>query len=196
MTYLNRTSTLGLLLACLLVTAGCASDKSAEAADNTTEKKAMNLDESQKDNSDKKAMESPDKKAMAPAPEEAVKAKAVKGGADDVALGGYCPVAYKMADKPIEGKEKFAVDHKGRTYYLANAKAKKAFEKMPDKFAVKYDGWCATGLAKGKEITSDPKVFTVYEGNIYLFSSPKAKKMFEKAPAEMAKKANQTWSNK
>lgn len=56
------------------------------------------------------------------------------------------------------------------------------FDNSPDQFNVAYHGYCATGVAMGKKIASNPQTFTVNRGVTYLFSSAEAKAMFDKDP--------------
>ncbi|MDX2014899.1 MAG: YHS domain-containing (seleno)protein [Myxococcaceae bacterium] len=109
-----------------------------------------------------------------------------------VKLGGYCPVAYVSANKALPGDLKVTSEVDGRVYAFINEGAKKAFDADPQKFtsAIQYDAWCATGLATGKRIPSDPALFSVVDGKVYLFSSKGAKDTFDKAPKELVAKAD------
>jgi YHS domain-containing protein len=113
--------------------------------------------------------------------------------AAEAAIGGYCPVAYTAMDKAVKGDPKFASVHDGKTYHLTNAKAKKMFDKAPEDYTVAYDGWCATAMAQGKKIESDPTLFVVGDGKTYLFSSKKAKAMFNKDAHGTIAKADSNW---
>lgn len=108
--------------------------------------------------------------------------------------GGYCPVAYVKAHKPVKGDPQFRSEKDGQVYYFANAMAKQMFDAEPAKYQIAYDGWCATGVAMGKKIPSNPELFTEREGVTYLFSSEQAKAMFDKDPAMTVAKANEGWS--
>ena len=112
----------------------------------------------------------------------------------DVALGGYCPVAYVAMDKAVKGDAKIVVDYQGKTYYLANSKAKKMFDMSPESYLVAYDGWCATAMAQGMKVESDPTVFIVRDGKTYLFSNDEAKKMFTADASGVVAKADKNWS--
>ena len=101
-----------------------------------------------------------------------------------------------MAGKPIQGKKELAVEHGGQTWYLANEKAMKAFKANPDNFEVKFPGWCAAGLAMGKQVEADPTIFAVHNEKIYLFSSEEAKEKFMSSPDEMVKKAKENYNAK
>ena len=111
----------------------------------------------------------------------------------DVALDGYCPVAYAVMDKAVKGDSKFASEYQDETYYLANGKAKMMFDKSPESYVVAYDGWCATGVANGMKVESDPTVFVVRDGKTYLFSSEEAKAMFSKDATGLVAMADQHW---
>lgn len=100
----------------------------------------------------------------------------------NVALNQYCPVAYSAMGKAMKGDAKYVSTFKGKKYYLLNADAKKMFDADPQKYLPKYDGFCATAVAMGKKLESDPAFFTVYEGATYLFSSKEAKAEFDKNP--------------
>ncbi len=109
----------------------------------------------------------------------------------EVALHQYCPVAYVAMNKAVKGNEKYSSVYKGETYYFANGKAKKMFDDEPDKYLPKYEGYCATGLAMGKKVESDPQIFSEYEGKTYLFSNKMAKEAFDKDPEMTIKKADE-----
>ena len=108
-------------------------------------------------------------------------------------IGGYCPVSYQLAGKAVKGDVKFKQVMRGGLYHLANAEAKTAFIKEPDKFIPQYAGFCAEGVARGKRYVGDPTVFAVVDGRTYLFFDAAAKKTFEANPAETIKSADTNW---
>ena len=111
----------------------------------------------------------------------------------DIALGGYCPVAYVAMGKAVKGDSKITSEYEGETYYLANGKAKKMFDMAPESYLVAYDGWCATAMAQGMKVESDPTVFVVRDGKTYLFSNDEAKKMFTADASSVVAKADTNW---
>jgi YHS domain-containing protein len=115
-------------------------------------------------------------------------------GEKELIAGGYCPVAYVKMHKAVKGDAAFRSEKDGRTYQFANAQAKQMFDAEPAKYRIAYDGWCATGVAMGKKIASNPELFTEREGVTYLFSSEQAKAMFDKDPAMTIAKADEGWS--
>ncbi len=113
-----------------------------------------------------------------------------------VGLGGHCPVGFVMAGKPIIGDPKFSSEYQGVTYYSSSAEAKTMFDKEPGKYvdAIRYKGYCATGLAMGKQIESDPSLFSRVDGKVYFFSSKEAKAMFDKEPKKYIGMADKEWT--
>ncbi len=113
----------------------------------------------------------------------------------EVALGGYCPVAYTAAGKAIKGDPRYATRYLGHKFQFASADAKKMFDADPGKYVVAYDGFCATAMAMGQKVASDPTLFSVYQGKAYLFSNAAAKAAFDKDPAGTTARADGHWSH-
>lgn len=111
------------------------------------------------------------------------------------AYGGHCPVAYVEMNQPVMGDPELMLDLQGARILFANAGAKKMYEKNPKKYEVAYHGYCAAAMAMGKKYQSDPTIFAVRDGKTYLFSSEKAKKMFEAKATEVVKKADAQWAS-
>jgi len=107
--------------------------------------------------------------------------------------GGYCAVAYAKMGKAVKGNPSFSSEQDGRLYYSSSAEAKKMFDAEPAKYRIAYDGWCATGVAMGKKIASNPELFTAHKGTTYLFSNADAKAMFDKDPDMTIAKASESW---
>jgi YHS domain-containing protein len=108
----------------------------------------------------------------------------------DVALHEYCPVAYLAAGKALKGSEKYSSTYKGKTYYFVDAGIKKLFDATPAKYLPKYDSYCATAMAVGKKVESNPELFSVHKNATYLFSTEEAKAAFDSDPNGTATKAD------
>jgi YHS domain-containing protein len=67
------------------------------------------------------------------------------------------------------------------------------FDKAPEDYAVAYDGRCATGMAHGMKVESDPTLFVVQDGRTYLFSNEEARAMFLGDAASVVAKADTNW---
>jgi len=110
----------------------------------------------------------------------------------EIAIGGFCPVSYQTEVKAVKGDPALAVEYQGFVYNCANAEAKKRFEADPAKYVPKYGGLCTTSLggSYGNRNPSDPEVFYVIDGALYLFSSVRARNAFDRWPDEYIAKAN------
>ncbi|MCR9142104.1 MAG: YHS domain protein [bacterium] len=92
--------------------------------------------------------------------------QAEQGG---VALAGYDTVAYFTMNKAVKGKSQFQAQYLGKTWNFANANHKKLFEANPAKYAPQYGGYCAWGIAEKDDFfPSDPTVFAIHGGKLYL----------------------------
>ena len=111
----------------------------------------------------------------------------------EVALDGYCPVCYLAANKAVEGSSKFSAAYQGKTYHFVSTETRDLFRSEPDKYLPQYDGYCAFGMAYGKKIQSDPTVFTVRGGKVYLNKDKATGKKFEKDLQGLIKKADVQW---
>lgn len=111
------------------------------------------------------------------------------------AIGGHCPVAYVKMGKAVKGDARWSSERDGQTFLFSAAQAKELYDKSPDQFNVAYHGYCATGVAMGKKIDSNPETFTVNKGVTYLFSNAGAKAMFDKDPAGSIAKADKNWAS-
>jgi|CXWL01.1.fsa_nt_gi YHS domain-containing protein len=107
--------------------------------------------------------------------------------------GGYCAVAYAKMGKAVKGSPQFASVVDGQAYHFVSAEAKKMFDAEPTKYPIAYQGYCATGVAMGKKLVSNPEIFTVHKGTTYLFSNAEAKMMFDKDPEMTISKAAANW---
>lgn len=110
------------------------------------------------------------------------------------AIGGYCPVAYVKMSKAVKGDARWSSERDGQLFLFSAPQAKELFEKSPDQFRVAYQGYCATGVAMGKKIPSNPELFAVRNGVTYLFSNAQAKAMFDKDPDATIAKADTSWT--
>ena len=109
------------------------------------------------------------------------------------AIGGYCPVAYAAMNKAVKGDPAFSSVHNGQRFQFVNAGAKKMFDAEPRRYSPRFEGWCATAVAQGMKVESQPTLFTVHEGKTYLFSSQEAKAMFDQDTAGTITKADANW---
>lgn len=117
----------------------------------------------------------------------------VKGAIEGVEIAGYCPVAYVEANKPVLGKQAYPVTYKGKTYWFIDRGAQAAYKNNPERYRIAYQGWSATELASGERVTSDPTLFVVHNGVVYLFASTSSRDAFLADSEAIVRKASEHW---
>lgn len=90
------------------------------------------------------------------------------GRFNNVAIGGYDPVAYFTDSAAVEGEKSITHKWNGAEWRFASAEHRELFAADPEKYAPQYGGYCAYAVSKGKTASSDPKIWTVREGKLYL----------------------------
>ena len=111
------------------------------------------------------------------------------GGSMPVGLEGYCGVS--LVDKRIwvEGRAKWGVRHRGRTYLFAGPEEQKAFLANPDRYAPGLSGDDPVlAIDLGRKVTGQRQYGVSYRSKIYLFSSPDTKAAFEADPQKYAQR--------
>ncbi len=86
-----------------------------------------------------------------------------------LALEGYCPVTYFVANEARRGKPEHTSTHNGVDYHFASAGAKRTFDRNPEKYVPAYGGWCAFGMAVQNKFPIDPLNFKIVNGRLMVF---------------------------
>lgn len=87
-------------------------------------------------------------------------------------IDGYDPVAYFTEKKPVQGKTAFSFDFDGKLYLFSSNKNRDMFAANPDRYEPQFNGLCSGNVAKGHKVKSDPKVWRIVDGKLYLFAGP------------------------
>ena len=118
--------------------------------------------------------------------------QAQSAAAPALALKGYDVVAYFSGSKAQPGAPEQQIDFDGMRYRFSSAQNKAAFSADPDRYLPQFGGYCAMGISKGKKFESDPTLWKVIDGKLYVFSSPSASDAAGKDP-EILARARQQW---
>lgn len=86
----------------------------------------------------------------------------------DKALKGYDTVAYFTQNAAIKGLKKYRYQYKGATWQFSSQENLDAFKANPQKYAPQYGGYCSYAASINKTAPSDPEVFEVVDGKLYL----------------------------
>ena len=115
------------------------------------------------------------------ASDEAVQTKIYTGWFSDVAISGYDPVAYFTEGQPTEGSGDITHSWGGATWQFASVENQQAFAANPEKYAPQYGGFCAWAVAaKDDLVKTDPEVWAVKDGKLYLNYSDSVQQKWDK----------------
>ncbi|MEM8876667.1 MAG: YHS domain-containing (seleno)protein [Pseudomonadota bacterium] len=95
-----------------------------------------------------------------------------------IAINGYDPVAYHRVGEPTKGTAEFKLQLGDVVWKFSSAENLAAFRAEPARYAPAYGGWCAVGTSKGKKIATQPDLFKIVDGQLYLNSSETAHDIF------------------
>lgn len=109
-------------------------------------------------------------------------------------ISGYDLVAYFTDGKPLRGSGYQVSVFEGVTYAFASEEHKEMFEANPEKYVPAYGGYCAYGVAVGKKFVTDPEVWRIVDGTLYLNLDRGIQRTWEKDVPGYIKKADVNWS--
>lgn len=117
----------------------------------------------------------------------------VNTNADGVAIKGYDPVAYFTKGRPVRGTEEFEHEWQNAKWRFSNAEHRDLFAGEPDRYAPRYGGFCAGGMALGWKAPIDPEAWVIVDGRLYLNYSKGGRDDFAEDPAPQIAEADANW---
>ena len=93
------------------------------------------------------------------------------------AVSGYDVVAYFSLDQSavgtsqpaaVPGNASYTAEYNGATFAFSSAANRDTFIADPAKYAPQYDGHCAYGVSKGGKVPSNPNLWRIVDGKLYL----------------------------
>ena len=116
-----------------------------------------------------------------------------KSLAGDIAIKGYDTVAYFKVGKAVQGIESFTVQWHNMTWYFQSSEHREMFATNPEKYAPQYDGYCAWAMTEARKAITDPEVWAIVNGKLYLNCSKAAYEKWSKDIPDNIKKADANW---
>jgi YHS domain-containing protein len=116
-----------------------------------------------------------------------------KSPPDDVAIQGYDTVAYFKAGKALKGSESFTFPWHDMTWYFSTKENRDLFAAGPEKYAPQYDGYCAWAMTEARKAKTDPEVWKIVNGKLYLNCSREAYEKWSRDIPGNIKKADINW---
>lgn len=116
-----------------------------------------------------------------------------RGLFDDLAVGGYDPVAYFTSGKPTEGRKAFEHRYRNATWRFSTAENLAAFKADPARYAPQYGGYCAWAAAQGYTAKGDPRAWKLVNGRLYLNYDASIQKKWEADIPGFIARADANW---
>jgi len=116
-----------------------------------------------------------------------------QAAADELAIKGYDAVAYFAAGRAIPGSESFALQWHNKTWHFISKENRALFAAGPEKYAPQYDGYCAWALTEARKAQTNPEVWKIVDGKLYLNCSMSAYEKWSKDIPGNIKKADANW---
>jgi YHS domain-containing protein len=111
----------------------------------------------------------------------------------DVAIKGYDTVAYFKDGKALKGSGAFTFPWHGMTWHFSSKENRDLFAGSPEKYAPQYDGWCAWAMTESRLAITDPEVWKIVNGKLYLNCSKEAYEKWSRDIPGNIKKADSIW---
>lgn len=111
----------------------------------------------------------------------------------EVAIKGYDTVAYFQSGKPLKGNESFTAQWHNLTWHFLTRDNRDLFETSPEKYAPQYDGYCAWAMTESRKAVTDPEVWKIVNGKLYLNCSIAAYEKWSRDIPDNIKKADTNW---
>lgn len=113
--------------------------------------------------------------------------------ADAPAIKGYDAVAYFKEGRALKGSASFNSSWHSMTWQFSSKENRDLFAANPEKYAPQYDGYCAWALTEGRMARTDPEVWKIVDGKLYLNCSQSAYEKWSRDIPGNIKKADENW---
>jgi YHS domain-containing protein len=110
-----------------------------------------------------------------------------------IAIKGYDPVAYFTMDKPVKGDNTFEYEWEGAKWRFSSQNHMKLFMEDPDKYAPRYGGYCAYGVAVDALFDIQPEAWSIVDSKLYLNKNLDVRETWRKDIPGNIKKADMNW---
>ncbi len=108
------------------------------------------------------------------------------GGRAMPALEGFCPVELVRNERWVAGDARYAAEYRGRIYFLAGAAQQQEFLANPERYVPAHSGTDPVTLLEGQPQPGQTDYCAVYDGRLYMFSSPQTLAQFRQNPRRYA----------
>lgn len=114
-----------------------------------------------------------------------------------VGLGGFDPVEFFLSKQTVSGNPDLQVSMRSgslrSTFYFSTIANRDAFLQSPQIYLPRFGGHCAMQLARGREVTGNPRIWALYRNRLFLFHSAQLRDEWLTSPGGFAAKGEKLW---
>ena len=109
------------------------------------------------------------------------------------AIDGFDPVSYFSENRPERGSSNITTEWNGAVWHFTTVEHRDIFLKEPEKYAPRYGGFCALGMAHGGDVPTNPEAWTIWEGKLYLNMIKEVSITWRYNPDKLIARADKKW---
>jgi hypothetical protein len=109
------------------------------------------------------------------------------------AIDGFDPVSYFSENRPERGSSNITAEWNGAVWHFTTVEHRDIFLKEPEKYAPRYGGFCALGMAHGGDVPTNPEAWTIWEGKLYLNMIKEVSITWRYNPDKLIARADKKW---
>jgi hypothetical protein len=103
-------------------------------------------------------------------------------------------VAYFTLGKPTAGSPDISYEWDGARWQFADTAHRTLFERDPEAYAPQYGGYCALGMTMGNRGETNPEVWAIVDGKLYLNYERSGQDEWRQNQAANIAKADAQWA--
>ena len=112
---------------------------------------------------------------------------------DGIAIHGYDPVAYFVAEKAVKGDPRISFEWSNAVWQFSSASNRQAFVRNPEHYAPQFGGHCAYAASYGQFADIDPQAWSIINDKLYLNYSLRVREIWKPWAKEFVGDAEQFW---
>lgn len=121
-------------------------------------------------------------------------AEIVNATAAGIAVDGFDTVAYFKLGHPVKGRPEYSVVYQGVRWLFATPEHRNTFAADPERYAPKYNGFCAVAVSEGAAAEVDfVNGWTIVDGALFLNWSAAVKHIFLAELSERLPASRKNW---
>ena len=110
-----------------------------------------------------------------------------------VAIKGYDPVAYFTQGRPVKGESAHELQWEGAMWRFSGKENLERVRAEPQRYAPRYGGYCAYGVAVGGLYDIEPEAWSIVDGVLYLNKNLRTREIWRKDIPGYIEKADRNW---